>query len=381
MRRNLKKVVLLLALCMLLTACGQTVPVATEPVATGEQQTEEATSETMEETVAEETSIEDASEELATAEVETEEVTTEEATTEEVTTEEVTTEEAGTEETTVAEEETTTEEDDKTAKSKEESAEEVKEKKPIVVTRLEEPKTLYATIALNVRRGPSTDYERAGSLAMAEDVLVLGQADTGWYFFMRNGEPVYASGKYLSETKPELPPPAPPTPQPNSGQTAVAPAGVIMVGDSRCVQMQEAVGGGGCSWVCENSKEIKWFQEKAIPRIDPSVGRGTKVVINMGVNDPEHYLKYVEVVNAKAAEWVGRGAKVYFVSVNPVWENPYTTQEQVDMFNANVPGMLSNVRWIDTSSWLVANGYRLVDGLHYDGPTYVNIFNLIMGSL
>ena len=375
MRKNLKKIGLLLALCLLLTACGQTAPAATEPVAASEQQTEEVTSETVEETVAEtvveETTIEDASEELATAEVETEEVTTEE----------VTTEEEITEETTTVEEETTAEEGVKPAKTKEESAEEVKEKKPIVVTRLEEPKTLYATMALNIRRGPSTDYEKAGSLAMAEAVMVLGQADTGWYFFMRDGEPVYASGKYLSETKPELPPPAPAVPQPNSGQTAVAPAGVIMVGDSRCVQMQEAVGGGGCSWVCENSKEITWFQEKAIPRIDPSVGKGTKVVINMGVNDPEHYLKYVEVVNAKAAEWVGRGAKVYFVSVNPVWENPYTTQEQVDTFNANVPGMLSNVRWIDTSSWLITNGYRLVDGLHYDGPTYVNIFNLIMGSL
>ncbi len=364
MRKILKKPVLIVALCLLLTACGQAAPATTESVAVSEQQTEETAPETVEESSVEETTVEETTVE--------EEISTEEATTEETTT--------------VDEAETVTEDADSqeavTEEGTEESTEELpKEKKPIVVTRLEEPKTLYATMALNVRRGPGTDYEKAGSLALAEDVLVLGQADTGWYFFMKDGEPVYASGKYLSETKPELPPPAPAQPAPGSGQTAVAPAGVIMIGDSRCVQMQEAVGGGGCSWICENSKEITWFQEKAIPWADPSVGRGTKVVINMGVNDPEHYLKYVEVVNAKAAEWVGRGAKVYFVSVNPVWENPYTTQEQVDTFNANVPGMLSNVRWIDTSSWLVANGYRLVDGLHYDGPTYVNIFNLIMGSL
>ena len=121
--------------------------------------------------------------------------------------------------------------------------------------------------------------------------------------------------------------------------------------------------------------------ERAIPRFDQYVGNGTKVVINLGVNDPEHYKQYVETINAKAAEWAGRGARTYLVSVNPVWENPYTTQEQVDTFNANVPGMLSGVTWIDTSSWLNANGYRLLDGLHYDAPTYVNIFNLIMGSL
>ena len=218
---------------------------------------------------------------------------------------------------------------------------------------------------------------------MAEAVTVLGQADTGWYFFMKDGQAVYASDKYLSETQPELPPPTPVAPAAPAGpaQAVAAPAGVIMVGDSRCVQMQEAVGGGGCSWICENSKEYTWFVDKAIPRFDPYVGKGTKVVINMGVNDPEHYRSYVEVVNAKAAEWAARGAKTYFVSVNPVWENPYTDQADVDTFNANVPGMLSGVRWIDTSSWLNTNGYRLVDGLHYDAPTYVNIFNLIMGSL
>lgn len=362
MKRILKKPILLVLLCLLLCACGQTAPATAEPVETNEQQTEEATAESVEETV---------------AEAVVEETSVEETTVEE----EISTEEVATEEPSQTEQETLTEaETVEVTKVVEELPE---EKKPIVVTRLEEPKTLYAVSAVNIRRGPSTDYERAGSLALADEVLVLGQADTGWYFFMRNGEAVYVSDKYLSETKPELPPPAPAQPAAPAGpaQAAVAPAGVIMVGDSRCVQMQEAVGGGGCSWICENSKEITWFQDKAIPRFDPYVGKGTKVVINMGVNDPEHYLKYVEVVNAKAAEWVGRGAKVYFVSVNPVWDNPYTDQEDVDTFNAQVPGMLSNVRWIDTSSWLTANGYRLVDGLHYDAPTYVNIFNLIMGSL
>jgi len=339
MRNVLKKIILLMGLCLLLSACGQT--------------TEAVTESAVETTEAEETTAE-VEEDVAEA-AEPEEVTTE-ATTEQRT-------------------ESVKEE----ATEKVEAEETLQKEKPIVVNRLAEPKTLYATIALNIRRGPSTDYEKAGSLSVADSIMALGQADTGWYFFMRNGEPVYVSDKYLSETKPEIPQPAPAQQQP--GQSAVAPAGVIMVGDSRCVQMQEAVGGGGCSWVCENSKEYTWFVEKAIPTIDPSVGKGTKVVINMGVNDPEHYRSYAEMVNAKAAEWTARGAKVYFVSVNPVWENPYTSQEEVDTFNANVPGMLSGVTWIDTSSWLTANGYRLVDGLHYDAPTYVNIFNLIMGSL
>lgn len=360
MKEKVRKSALLFVLSLFLCGCSQTAQPTGETVAT-------------EEVPVEETSVE----------------TTEEAVEEAVSVEEPVTEEAGLEETVEAVTEVDTEESTDVAKEGAVEAGTTGEpKKEIVVTPLEEPKTLYATIALNVRRGPSTEYEKAGHLAMADSVMALGQADTGWYFFMMDGQAVYASDKYLSETKPELPPPAPATPaqqapaaQQALTQAVAAPAGVIMVGDSRCVQMQEAVEGGGCSWICENSKEYTWFVEKAIPRFDQYVGKGTKVVINMGVNDPEHYKDYVATINEKAAEWAGRGAKTYFVSVNPVWENPYTAQEDVDTFNANVPGMLSGVTWIDTSSWLNANGYRLLDGLHYDAPTYVNIFNLIMGSL
>ncbi len=257
------------------------------------------------------------------------------------------------------------------------------------VNMFEEPKIMYATSAVNVRRGPSTDYEIIGHLAQAQQVEATGQAETKWYQVTIDGKSAYVSNKYLSETAP-VPQTVPENQTADNGASTetqtkpvqtIASAGVIMVGDSRCVQMQAAVGGGGCTWICENSKEYTWFVEKAIPQIDGCVGKGSKVVINLGVNDPEHYKQYAETINSKAAEWAQKGAATYLVSVNPVWENPYTTQEQVDMFNANVPGMLSGVTWIDTSTWLVTNGYRVLDGLHYDDPTYVNIFNLIMGSI
>lgn len=318
---------------------------------------------------------------------------TENQVTEEETTEEVATEEVVTETAKETEEENETEvaektqaEDEKSAEESNEPIEVEEEKVPeFSVTPYDDPKTMYATIALNVRKGPSTDYDVIGHLAFAQAAEITGVADTGWYQMMLNGEEAYVSHRYMAETEPTPAPvqqaaqPAPTTPA--APTASVAPAGVIMVGDSRCVQMQAAVGGGGCSWVCENSKEYTWFVETAIPKFDQYVGNGTKVVINMGVNDPEHYRQYAETINAKAAEWAARGARTYLVSVNPVWENPYTSQEQVDTFNANVPGMLSGVTWIDTSTWLNTNGYRVLDGLHYDDPTYVNIFNLIMGSL
>ncbi len=363
----MKKKAVLFALCLLLAGCGNAAQTVTETVAETEstmQSTEEVGTEA-EELQKEESSSLAESELLEESVVET------------------------------ADEAETTGEKAESAEAEAETVEEITESEEVEepkevtekITVFDAPKTMYAVVALNVRRGPGTDYEVVSHLALAQAVEVTGQAETGWYQFLVDGEPVYASHKYLSETKVEVPAPAPVqqaetgTETPAEPVPAVAPAGVIMVGDSRCVQMQTAVGGGGCSWICENSKEYTWFSETAIPRFDPYVGKGTKVIINMGVNDPEHYGKYVELVNAKAAEWAQRGAKTYFVSVNPVWENPYTTQEQVDTFNANVPGMLVGVTWIDTSSWLTTNGYRLVDGLHYDEPTYVNIFNLIMGSL
>ena len=160
-----------------------------------------------------------------------------------------------------------------------------------------------------------------------------------------------------------------------------SPAGVVFVGDSRCVQMSAAVGGGGSTWICENSKRYSWFETNAVPKLDDIVGKGTKVVICMGVNDPGNYKQYAALTNQRAAQWAARGAKTYFVSVNPVWENPYVTQEQVDTFNANMPGLLNGVRWIDTASIVKQGGYKLVDGLHYDTNAYINIFNLICGSL
>lgn len=356
MKKIIGKYSLLFVLCLMLAGCGVAKETAVEVAGTEAEVAVCPAEETVEST----TDVTDASE----------------ATEESI---EETAAEKETVEAAIAE---TAEEEESIEETTEEAVEE------IVVTPFEAAKTMYATIALNVRKGPSTDYDVIGHLSTAQAVEVNGQADTGWYQIMLDGENAYVSNKYLSETKVEIPAPAQPTPAeqaaapaPAQPTAAVAPAGVIMIGDSRCVQMQAAVGGGGCSWICENSKRYEWFAETAIPKFDQYVGKGTKVVINMGVNDPEHYTQYAELVNVKAAEWAARGARTYFVSVNPVWENPYTTQEEVDTFNANMPGLLSGVTWIDTSSWLKTNGYRLVDGLHFDDPTSVNIFNLIMGSL
>lgn len=277
-----------------------------------------------------------------------------------------------------------------------------KEKEAFTVERLEKEKICYTTINLNVRKGPGTSYEVVGALKTGEEAKVTGIAENGWYQILFKDKECYASNKYLVDTKEEAEAiqkareeakareqGAAIVEQQNKevitevpqATKAIASGGIIMIGDSRCVQMQEAVQGGGCSWICENSKGYKWLEEVAIGWADPSIGKGTKVVFCLGVNDPENVRKYAELVNAKTAEWQQRGAVVYYVSVNPVWENPYTTKEEVENFNTVMPGLLSGVIWVDTYSTLMEQGCKIVDGLHYDAATSVNIFNMIMGRI
>ena len=156
---------------------------------------------------------------------------------------------------------------------------------------------------------------------------------------------------------------------------------VIFVGDSRMVQMHDALGNTGVYYVAENSKGYNWFVEQGVPQIDAHVGKGTKIVINFGVNDPGNIDKYISYVNTKSAEWRAKGAKVYYATVNPVSENPYTSEAQVNYFNDKlVPGLVG-VSIIDSNAYLRTNGYRLVDGLHYDGPTYLSLYNYIMSRI
>ena len=258
------------------------------------------------------------------------------------------------------------------------------------------PKTMYAVSNVNIRKGPSTNFESVGKLKLGDTVEVIGQDADGWYEFMYKNEVAFACDDYLSENTPAVPEipdanaqaAAVPTVAPAAAEAVqtpakvvTAPAGVLIIGDSRCVMMRDAVGGGGCSWICKEAKGYNWLETTAIPQADQSIGKGTKVVIALGVNDVGNVNNYASLINYKAAEWAARGAKTYYVSVNPVSENPYVTEEQVQYFNSTILGQLVGVRWIDTHSYLVGSGYRLVDGMHYDDETSIRVFQAIVGSL
>lgn len=64
---------------------------------------------------------------------------------------------------------------------------------------------MYAKSTVNVRTGPSTEYEKVGGLTTGQEVTVTGIADTGWYRISYGESEGYVSNKYLTDAKQEAP--------------------------------------------------------------------------------------------------------------------------------------------------------------------------------
>ena len=315
-------------------------------------------------------------------------------------------------------------EDDENADSKEAKSDEkakaddkadAKNESNSDIKAFDKPVTMYATSSVNVRKGPSTSTDKLGYLELNEEISVTGESkSTGWKQVTYKGETAYVHGSRLGTEKVDLaaieaarkaaaekaaaeqaqaaaaqqaapapaqqaaPAPAAPAPAPKAAKTN---GGILFIGDSRTCQMRDATGGAGCGWVCQYGANYSWFAETGVPTADPMIGAGTKVVICMGVNDPGSIYSYARLVNEKAAEWVNRGARVYYVSLNPV-DHPYEDKiVPIDSFNATMPSQLANVYWIDTYSVVRQGGYVLEDGIHYDAAGNIGIFNMIIGCL
>ena len=157
---------------------------------------------------------------------------------------------------------------------------------------------------------------------------------------------------------------------------------VIMLGDSRCVQMKSHVGTGSEIWSCKGSMGLNWMKNTGVPNVEKKIGKGTKIVIMMGVNDlyqPEAYITYI---NSKANEWANKGAKTYFVSVNPVDGTYSNLTNKIVSFNSKLKsGLNSNVRYIDTYNYLVSSGFSTSDGLHYKSETSRKIYNYVKSNI
>lgn len=63
---------------------------------------------------------------------------------------------------------------------------------------------MYAKRGVNVRKGPSQDYEKIGSLSAGQEITVTGVADTGWYQITYQDQTGYCSNNYLQAEKPVI---------------------------------------------------------------------------------------------------------------------------------------------------------------------------------
>lgn len=82
----------------------------------------------------------------------------------------------------------------------------------------------YAQQTVNVRSGPSTDFDKVGSLSTNQEVTVTGTCnETGWYRIVYGDGVAYVSNKYLGDSKVEVS--APPADN-GGGGNSNAPAGV-----------------------------------------------------------------------------------------------------------------------------------------------------------
>lgn len=157
--------------------------------------------------------------------------------------------------------------------------------------------------------------------------------------------------------------------------------GVIFVGDSRTCQMHDAVGETGAIFIAEYSMGYNWLKDTAIPKINNLVAPGVTIVFNLGVNDPGNIDRYISLVNSYAYQWALKGAKVYYATVNPIWDNDARTNVTIDGFNAKLVTGLVGVGIIDTNSYLKTTGYKLIDNWHFDAPTNSKIYLYIMSQI
>ena len=74
-------------------------------------------------------------------------------------------------------------------------AEESEEEEPQQEFTVEEKEAaiMYAKSGVNVRKGPSQDYEKIGSLSAGQEITVTGVADTGWYQITYQDQTGYCS--------------------------------------------------------------------------------------------------------------------------------------------------------------------------------------------
>lgn len=153
---------------------------------------------------------------------------------------------------------------------------------------------------------------------------------------------------------------------------------VVYIGDSRTEGLRDVNSDSKNTFICLSSMGYDWMMSTAFPQAESYASSGTAFVILMGVNDLYHQNSYISAINQKATEWKKKGAVVYFASVGPVKNDPYTSNSEIESFNRALKnGLSSDVGYIDLYGELNKSGYQTVDGTHYTNAVSKNILSFI----
>ena len=153
---------------------------------------------------------------------------------------------------------------------------------------------------------------------------------------------------------------------------------MVYIGDSRTEGLRDVNSDSKNTFICLSSMGYDWMLSTAFPQAESYASSGTAFVILMGVNDLYHQNSYISAINQKAAEWKKKGAVVYFASVGPVQNDPYTSNSEIESFNRALKnGLSSDVGYIDLYGELNKSGYQTVDGTHYTNAVSKNILSFI----
>lgn len=245
----------------------------------------------------------------------------------------------------------------------------------------------YAGAYTDIYQSDSTDATKIGVLYPLQEVAVLGSGSNNMYKVAVSGTVGYVSGAnllsyetartiLLQVTNQSYS--LPYTTYVDRTQSSE----VIFVGDSRTVQMLEATQDTQCSWIGESMRGYEWFVNIGIPLIDATAGEGSKIVVQVGINDLSRAAEYAQILNQKAVEWASQGAQLYVVSVNPLDFHQTISDPMIVQFNAVMQhSLLPEILYFNTYQFLVDNGYHTVDGIHYNAETYQRIYHYMLYAL
>ena len=224
------------------------------------------------------------------------------------------------------------------------------------VTEYDTVAKMFASDTVNVRSGAGTDYDKLGKVTWGTEISVTGVTDNGWFEVLYNDLIGYIRGDYMVSEMPGVP--------------------FLFVGDSRTVQLQNAVGSTDKAYIAKIGEGYSYFKNTALPAIPEYAGQGTVMIINFGVNDLANANKYIKLVNSNIDAWTSAGITVYYASVTPVGSAcASVSNAQIESFNNKLKeGLDPRVQWIDSYSYLSQVGFSSSDGLHYSKDTYKNLY-------